>query len=165
MLEQILGDLAALPMLLAQLKGRDLSRYEEEEFERLAADFRLKDAKLLMDNLTLEYRHATAQLHGTIGLPDGELALSGQVVIAREVDAELAGQESARQRVIPITGIRGTVNRPRVRLDRAALAQLAAVYSGQGRLFDKLEEKLGKEGAEAVGGLLEQLLRGPQQAP
>ena len=167
LLHQILGDLAALPLLLAQLKGRDLSRYEEEEFQRLASDFRLKDGKLFLDNLILEYRHATAQLHGTVGLPDGELALSGRVVIARELDAELADREKGRERVIPITGIGGTVNRPRVQVDRAALANLAAIYTGQGKLQQKLEEKLGKQGAEAVGGLLDQILRGRQreQAP
>ncbi len=165
LLQQILGGLAALPVLLAQLKGRDLSRYEEEEFQRLAADFRLRDGKLLMDNLTLEYRHATAQLHGTVSLSDGALALSGQVVIARELDAELADRKSGREQVIPIAGIKGTVTRPRVQLDRAALASLASIYTGQGKLFEKLEETLGKEGAEALGGLLDQILRGRKQGP
>lgn len=165
LLQQILGGLAALPVLLAQLKGRDLSRYEEEEFQRLAADFRLKDGKLYMDNLTLEYRHARAQLHGTVSLTDGALALSGQVVITRELDAELADRKSGREQVIPIAGIKGTVTRPRVQLDRAALASLASVYTGQGKFFEKLEEKLGKEGAEAVGGWLDQILRGRKQEP
>ncbi len=48
-------------------------------------------------------------------------------------------------------------------LDRAALASLASVYTGQGKFFEKLEEKLGKEGAEAVGGWLDQILRGRKQ--
>ena len=163
LLQQILGGLAALPVLLAKLEGKDLSRYEEEEFQRLAADFRLKDEKLYMDNLTLEYRHATAQLHGTVSLRDGALALSGQVVIARELDAELADRKSGREQVIPIAGIKGTVTRPRVQLDRAALASLASIYARQGKLFEKLEKTLGKEGAEAVGGLLDQILRGRKQ--
>jgi hypothetical protein len=160
LLEQLLGDLAALPVLVAQLKGKDLSRYEEEEFKRLAADFRLRSGKLYTENLTLEYRHSTAQLHGSIGIVDGALDLGGRVVISDEVDAAIAGQASGDQKVIQIEGITGTVTRPRVRVDGRALAALAAGYTGQEGVREKLEEKLGKEGADAVEDILDRILRG-----
>jgi hypothetical protein len=173
LMKRVLGDLAALPLLMARVKGRDLSRYEEEEFQRLAADFRLREGRLHMDEILLEYRHATAQLHGSVGVLDGSLALAGKLVIARDVDAALAGQETAQQtgqatrqqRVIPIAGIGGTVSRPRVRLDAAALAAVAATYAGQGELREKLEKKIGREGAEAVESILDQLLRGRKEEP
>ena len=177
LMKRVLGDLAALPLLVARFKGKDLSRYEEEEFQRLAADFRLREGRLHMDEILLEYRHATAQLHGSVGVLDGSLALAGKLVIAREVDGALAGQETAqqtgqatrqatgRQRVIPIAGIGGTVSRPRVRLDAAALAAVAATYAGQGELREKLEKKIGREGAEAVESILDQLLRGRKEEP
>ncbi len=165
LLKHVLGDLAALPVLLAQVKGKDLSRYEEEEFQRLAADFRLREGRLHTDNLTLEYRNATAQLRGSVGLLDGSLALTGKLVISRELDAELANQKGGREKVIPIAGIGGTVSRPRVQLDRAALAAVAATYLSHGRLGEKLEETLGREGAEAVRGLLDQILGGRKEEP
>jgi hypothetical protein len=189
LMKRVLGDLAALPLLVARFKGKDLSRYEEEEFERLAGNFRLREGRLHMDEILLEYRHATAYLHGSVGVLDGSLALAGRLVIAREVEAALAGQETVqqtgpetgpetgqetghetrqatgRQRVIPIAGIGGTVSRPRVRLDSEALAAVAAAYMGQGELREKLEEKIGREGAEAVESILDQLLRGRKEEP
>ncbi len=160
LIEQLLGDLAALPVLVAQLKGKDLSRYHEEEFQLLSADWRLRDAKLLSENLTLQYRHSTAYLHGSIGLLDGALNLAGRVEISEELDATLAEQAQGQARVIPIAGISGTLSRPRVRIDASTLASLAATYAGHGRVRTKLEEKLGKEGAEAVDDLLNRILRG-----
>jgi len=159
LLRQVLGDLSALPLLVAQLKGKDLSRYEEEEFRRLATDFRLRRGRLYLDDLILEYRHATAQLHGSVGVRDGSLDLAGRLVIAREVDAALGNQGESREKVIPISGIGGSVSRPRVRLDRAALLELAAAYAIQGRMGEKLKEKLGDEGFGALDGFLDQILR------
>jgi hypothetical protein len=142
------------------MQGKDLSRYEEEEFESLSADFRVADGRLFTQNLTLVYRNATAHLRGGIGLSDGALDLSGRVMLSREVDEEL-GKASGRQTVIPIAAITGTVDSPRLRLDRQALAGLALEYaSGSGRLQEKLEEALGEEGAGQVKDLLDSLLRG-----
>jgi hypothetical protein len=62
--------------------------------------------------------------------------------------------------VIPITGVGGTIARPKVRLDQRAVAEVAATYASGGRMREKLEETVGPEGAEAVQDLLEQLLRG-----
>jgi hypothetical protein len=157
--EEILGELAAVPLLVAALKGKDFSRYEEEEFEELSGDFRLRDGVLRTDNLTVRYRYATAQLRGSVTVPKGELDLSGKVTLSREVDSDLGGEERARERVIPIAGIRGTVTKPRVELDDSALVAIAQAYTGQDRVREKLEEKLGPGGAEAVESILEQLMR------
>ncbi len=160
LLQQVFGDLATLPVLLAQLEGKDLSRYEEEQFESLSADYTLADARLSTQNLTLVYRNATAYLRGGIGLVDGALDLSGRVVLSREVDEEL-GKGSRRQTVIPIAAVGGTVDRPRLRLDRQALAGLALEYAtGSDRLQEKIEEAIGEEGAGTVRDLLDSLLRG-----
>lgn len=156
LLEQVLGELSAVPLLVARLKGRDLSRFNEEEFELLSARFRLRDAVVHMDRLRLEYRHASVELRGTIGAIDGALDLAGEVVLHREVDQELSGGTGGKQRTVPIAGVSGTVSRPRVRLDRNVIASLAASYATQGRVQKKLEEKLGPGGAEA----LEEILKG-----
>ena len=160
LLGQVFGDLATLPVLLAQLEGKDLSRYEEEEFESLSADYTIAAGRLSTQNLTLVYRNATAYLRGGIGLLDGALDLSGRVVLSGEVDREL-GKRSRRQTVIPIAAVGGTVDRPRLRLDRQALAGLALEYAaGSDRLQEKLEEAIGEEGAGTVRDLLDSLLRG-----
>ncbi len=160
LLRQVFGDLATLPVLLAQLEGKDLSRYEEEEFESLSADYTIADGRLSTQNLTLVYRNATAYLRGRIGLLDGALDLSGRVVLSREVDSEL-GKRSRRQTVIPIAAVGGSVDRPRLRLDQQALAGLALEYAaGSDRLQEKLEEAIGEEGAGTVRDLLDSLLRG-----
>ncbi|MEE9281755.1 MAG: AsmA family protein [Myxococcota bacterium] len=158
LLRQVFGDLAALPALVASMRGKDLSRYEEEEFERLSADYSVADGTLRTDNLTLVYRNAVAYLRGGIALADGALDLSGRVELSREVDEEL-GKSAGRRTVIPIAGITGTVQRPRVRLDRDALGVLALeLATGASSLQEKLEESVGEEAAEAVKDLLERLL-------
>ncbi len=160
LLRQVFGDLATLPVLLAQLEGKDLSRYEEEEFESLSADYTIAEGRLTTQNLTLVYKNATAYLRGGIGLLDGALDLSGRVVLSRGVDEEL-GKRSSRQTVIPIAAVGGSVDRPRLRLDRQALAGLALEYAaGSDRLQEKLEEAIGEEGAGTVRDLLDSLLRG-----
>ncbi len=114
-------------------------------------------------NLRIRYRHATARLKGSVGLVDGSLNLSGSLTLARELDAELGAGSQARERVIPIAGIGGTVARPRVELDNAALLSVAESYLSRGKLRDKIEERVGPGGAEAIQGILEQLLGGGQK--
>ena len=152
LLRQILGQLVSVGELVAKLEGVDLSRYEEEEFKLLSADFRLANGHLRTENLTLR---------GGIGLEDGALDLSGRIELSKDVDEDLGKSADSRRRtVIPIAAIGGTVSRPRVRLDRRALAQVAVELTTSGRLRNKLEEKLGVEGADAVQDLLEGILGG-----
>lgn len=161
-LRDVLGGLAALPLLVARLRGADLERYEEEEFERLSASFTIGGGRLHTDDLLLVYRYGTAELRGSVGLADGGLDLSGRLTLADEVDRELGGA-GARERVIPIAGVRGTLARPRVVLDREALVAFAGAYAEDEQVRESLDRVLGPGGAEAVEGLLEQLLRGGQR--
>ena len=153
LLRQTLGELAALPALIARAKGKDLSRFEEESFEELSADFRVDGGKLSTENLLLRYAHGLASLHGSVGLVDRALDLSGKLELGREVDAEL-GKTAGKPTVIPITHIGGTLDAPRVKLDREVLAQLALTFAGNDRLRKKLEDKLGPGGADLIDGLL-----------
>jgi hypothetical protein len=160
---QTFGELAALPVLLQALRGRDLSRYEEEEFQSLSADYSLRDGFAYTDNLRLVYRNAEALFHGKIGLADGALDLAGKVEISRELDGELGGRGD-KPRVIPISSIKGTVTEPRLRLDSKAVSAAASAYLGSGRVAEKIDEKLGPGAAEAVEGILD-VLRGARRAP
>jgi hypothetical protein len=162
---EALGALAELPIMVAELRGKDLSRYEEQDFEELSGDFQLGKGLLRTENLVLRYRHSTAKLRGTVGLVDGALDLTGTLTLSRDLDEELAGTGSGKQRVIPIAGVGGTVTRPRVELDRDAVAAAARAYLGQDRVLEKLEEKVGKEGAEAIEGILDQILRPREKNP
>lgn len=159
LLRELFGDFATLPVLVASLEGKDLSRYEEEEFESLSADFEIADGRLTTQNLTLSYRNAVAELRGAVGLADGALDLAGRVTLSREVDEEL-GKSSGRETVIPIAGVTGTVDSPRLRLDRQVLADLALEYAvGSQKVQEELEEAIGEEAAGAVKDLLEGLFR------
>ena len=159
-MEQLLGEMAGLALFVAQLKGKDLSRFEEEEFQRMAATLRLRDGRVHTENLTLDYGHSTAQLHGSIGLLDGSLDLGGKLILREEVDAALTGQAQGDEKVIHIEGITGTIDKPRVRIDTGSVAAVLSTYSESSGLKKKLEEEIGKEGAEAIEGILEQILRG-----
>ena len=163
MLESVLGELVTIPVLVAQLRGRDLTRYNEESFDRLAGRVRVERGHALVDELVVEYRHATATLGGKVELASGALDLSGRIVLSEELESEVTGETdapaAARRRVIPITGVRGTISKPRVVLDRAAVSAALAAYTAEGVVREKLEERLGSEGAEIVEGFLEQFLR------
>jgi hypothetical protein len=162
---EALGGLADLPIMVAQLRGKDLSRYEEQDFEELSGDFRLAKGVLRTENLVLRYRHSTAKLRGTVGMIDGALDLTGTLSRSRDLDEELGGTGSAKERVIPIAGVGGTVTRPRVDLGGRRIIKKAQAYLGQDRVREKLEEKVGKEGAEAIEGILDQILRPRQKNP
>ncbi len=164
LMKTVLGELSALPLLVARLGQKDLSRYDEEQFQRLAASFRLADAVVHLDDLVLEYRHATVELRGTVGVTDGALALSGRLLLSEELDAELAGEGAqGRTRVIPIEGVSGTVSSPRIRLDRRALSSALSTVVGGSEVRERLDEKLGPGGAEIVEDVLDKLFRGGGQ--
>jgi hypothetical protein len=159
-LEQVLGELAKFPVLLAVASGSDLSRFDEERFESLAAAFTLRGASIHVQPLTARYRSATALLWGTIGVADGALDLRGRIELSREVDEELGGEAPGEPTVIPVEAVRGTIARPRLILDRDAVAGVAATLAMRGALGRKLDDTLGPGGAEAVQQIFDQLLRG-----
>ncbi len=158
--KQVMGSLAALPGLALAAKGKDVSKYESEEFDHLTADYTIVDGRVHTENLELAYQDATAYLHGSIGIFDRALDLSGKVVLAKKVDAQLAGAKSARERVIPISRVTGTYDAPRLELDQKALAALASAYTSDERVKRKLDKALGPGAGEAVQGVLDGLLNG-----
>jgi hypothetical protein len=158
--KQVMGSLAALPALALAAKGKNISKYEQEEFEHLTADYTITDGRVHTDNLELAYQDATAYLHGSVGLVDRALDLSGKVVLTKKADAEFAGQGRSKERVIPISHIGGTYDSPRIELDQKTLASLAYAYAGDEKVRKKLDKALGPGGADAVQGVLDGLLGG-----
>ena len=158
--KQVFGSFAALPALALAAKGKDMSKYEEEEFESLTADYTITDGVVKTDNLELAYQNATAYLRGSVGLVDRALDLSGKVVISKNADAQLAGTAGAKQRTIPITHIGGTYDSPRVELDQKTLSAIAAAYLGNDKVLKRLDKKLGPGAGEAIQGVLDGLLGG-----
>ncbi len=167
-LREVLGGLAQVPLLVARFEGRDLSRYEQEEFESLTADFSIERNLLRLEDLVVVYRGATATLRGSVSLGDGALDLSGAIRFERELADEIGGG-SRRAIVLPIAGVGGTLSRPRLRLDSRDVVEAAVLWAAEGGVREKLDSILGPGGGEAVEGLLDQLLqrggRRQQQAP
>ena len=100
------------------------------------------------------YRGGEVVLYGTIGLVDGALDLRGRIELSEAADEELLGEAPDRPTVIPIEGVRGTLAKPRLVLDRRALAGLALAMATGG----ELGEKLGAGGAETLQQILERIL-------
>jgi hypothetical protein len=161
--KSVLGPLAALPQLAASTRGKDLSKYDDEQFTYLTADYKLGGGRVSTDNLELAYKDATAFLKGSVGLVDRALDLSGRVVLTREADAELAGATRAKERVIPIAHIGGTLDAPRLELDQKTLAALALAYTGNDKVREKLDKRFGPGASEAVEGFLGNLLGGQKK--
>ncbi len=163
LVKSLMGSLAALPGIAAATTGKDLSRYDDERFERLSADYKLADGRVSTENLELAYQNATAFLHGSVGISDRSLDLAGRVVLAREADAELAGAKRAKERVIPIAHITGTLDAPRVELDQKTLAALALAYTGNDKTREQIDKALGPGASEAVEDLLGNILGGKKK--
>ncbi len=161
--KSLLGTFAELPGVAASVSGVDLSRYDDERFERLTADYQIAGGRVSTENLELAYQNMTAFLHGSVGMSDRSLDLAGRVVLTREADAELAGARRAKERVIPIAHITGTLDAPRVELDQKTLAALALAYGGNDKTREKIDKALGPGAAEAVEGFLGGLLGGKKK--
>ncbi len=161
--KSMMGALAGLPGLAATASGKDLSRYDDERFELLSADYRIADGRISTENLELVYQNAKAFLHGSVGISDRSLDLAGRVVLTREADAELAGEKRAKERVIPIAHITGTIDAPRIVLDQKTLAALALAYSGNEKVRGQIDKALGPGASEAVEDLLGNILGGKKK--
>jgi len=166
---QLFGQLADVAKTALQQRGKDISRYEQEEFESLEGRFRLAGGVVRVEPLRLVYRSARAELAGDILLAEGKLDLAGSVVLAGEVDEELGG--GGRDREIRGARIGCEITKPCLRVDPGTLMAFAASYALNpgsklgDKLGDKLEKKLGKEGSEAVRGVLDQFLGGGKKRP
>jgi hypothetical protein len=163
-----LGELAALPELVAQLNGLDLSQYDEGRFELLSGDFTLLLQRLHTDNLRIVHRSGTAELRGWINLLTGQLSMYGELVLSDELSrTALSRTADGHPRVIPIDSVQGTLARPRVRLDTRALGDLVAEYLADGDVRARLEEKLGRGSADLVEGIVRSFFpaTGPDSGP
>jgi AsmA-like protein len=158
--KQVMGSLAALPTLALAVKGKDIGKYEQEEFDHLTATYTITDGRVHTDDLELAYQDATAYLHGSIGLVDRALDLTGKVVLTKKADAEFAGGSRAKERVIPISHVGGTYDSPKIELDEKTLAGIGSLYLGDEKTRKKLDKALGPGGADAVQGVLDGLLGG-----
>ena len=163
LVKSLLGSLASLPGVAAAATGKDLSRYDDESFQYLTADYQVANGRVSTENLELAYQNATAYLHGSVGMSDRTLDLAGRVVLAKEADAEIAGEKRAKERVIPIAHITGTLDAPRLELDQKTLAALALAYSGNDKTREKIDKALGPGASEAVEELLGNILGGQKK--
>jgi AsmA protein len=158
--KQVMGSLAALPALALAAKGKDISKYESEDFDHLTADYVIVDGRARSENLELAYQDMTAYLKGSVGLFDRTLDLTGKVVISKKADAQFAGTGHAKERVIPISRITGTYDSPRIQLDEKTLAALGVAYVGDEKTRSRIDKKLGPGASEAIEGVLEGILGG-----
>ena len=161
--QALAGPLAGLPGVTKAVEGADPTTVEDETFENLSADYRIADGRVSSENLELRYKNATAFLHGSVGMSDRTLDLAGRIVLSREADAQRAGAKRAKERVIPIAHISGTVDAPRIEIDAKTLAALALAYTGNDKVREKIDKALGPGGAEAVEDFLGNLLGGKKK--
>ena len=159
-----LGDAALL--LGATRGGSTLQRLYGDDFERLSGTFRVADGRARTDDLQLVYRDYRVDLRGGLGLSDQRLDFAGTLTIEPDLEgADASGAGDAQARVIPLAGVTGTLDQPRVRITREAALQLAALLQGdpdmrrrRSKLEEKIDEELGagsgKQVLDALGGLL-----------
>jgi hypothetical protein len=156
--------LAGIAGVAKAAEGATPESVDDETFEHLSADYRIADGRVSSENLELKYRNATAFLHGSVGMSDRTLDLAGRIVLTKDGDAELTGSSKrAKERVIPIAHITGTLDSPRIALDQKTLAALALAYSGNDKVREKIDKALGPGGAEAVEDFLGNLLGGKKK--
>ena len=160
--KQVMGSLAAVPALALAAKGKDLSKYESEEFDHLTADYTIADGRVHTDNLELAYQDMTAYLHGSDRpLRPRAGSVSGKVVITKNADAQLAGTGRAKERTIPITQVSGTYDSPRARARREGGRRHRPTPTwATSSVKKKLDKALGPGAGEAVQSVLDGLLGG-----
>ncbi len=168
LINTVLGKLGPLVESYAQSRGKDLSRYQQEDFKDLKAEFQLANGRLQLSPVALDYRYARAELRGSINLVDQTVDLKGQIELAPELVSDLVNKETDRTLVVPIDRIYGPIDGPRVDLSTQVVArtltklfaQGAAAKELDGKLGKKIEEKYGKEGRDAVEGLIDGIFGG-----
>jgi uncharacterized protein involved in outer membrane biogenesis len=164
-----LGAAAEAALFVNRLRGSTKGeRFQQDEFESLGATFAIGRGVARTDDLRLVYRDYTVNLRGSVGLADGRLDLTGDIVGEPELDAALAGEEAAPARrrpplVIPLARVVGSVASPRVDLSPRAVASLSTRYGfarERSKLEEKIDEQLGAGAGRGVTDALEGLLGG-----
>jgi AsmA protein len=169
LIDTVLGKLGPIVQAYAQSRGKDLSRYQQEDFKEMKAEFQLADGKLQLRPASLDYRYARAELRGSVDLVQQTVDLKGQIEFPPEVTSDLIGKETDRVLVVPIDAIRGPMDGPSVEINTSMVARTLAQVGLAKQLDDKLgkrlEEKLGKEKSDALKGVLDGLLGGRRREP
>jgi hypothetical protein len=164
LIDTVLGKLGPLAQAYAESRGRDLSRFQQEDFKEMKAQFQLGGGKLQLQPAALDYRYARAELRGSVDLVNQTLDLKGQIEFPPEVTSDLIGKETDRVLVVPIEGITGPMDSPRVEINVAmvtrTLAQVGLAKKLDDKLGKRLEDKLGKEKSDALRGVIDGLLGG-----
>jgi hypothetical protein len=171
-----LGAVGEVALLAGRLRGgRTLQRFYEDEFQWLGGTLRIARGQARSDDLRLVYRNYTVDLRGTVGLLDQRLDLSGELTIDEEIDAAIADQEPdgqeprpGRSRVIPLAGVTGTLDSPRVKITEEAALRFAALYATERRREKwerEIDDRLGEGAGSQVIDLLDGILRGKTQEP
>lgn len=147
--------------------GRDVQRFYGDQFEAIRGELHIQDGVAQARELSLLYPGYGADLHGQIGLRDLALDLSGDLILLEELDAVIAREAGApkgytgRQRGIPLTAVRGTLDAPEVRVARNVVVGLVTDYAKDvylGVLRPGLRG--GEAGQGGSGDLVDDVLRG-----
>jgi hypothetical protein len=173
LINAVLGKLGPLAETYAQSRGKDLSRYKQEDFKELKAEFQLAGGKLQLRPAALDYRYARAELRGSVDLVEQTLDLKGQLELAPEVTSDLINKETDRTLVVPIECVRGPIDSPTVCVSTQVVASTLTKLVAQGaaakqfddKLGKKIEEKYGKETKDAVEGLIDGIFGGKRRQP
>ena len=152
--------------------GSTLQRFYGDEFERLSGSVVVAEGIARTRDLRLDYRDYRADLEGTYRLADSAIDMTGQLTLYEEIDRALSeatpggspAPGRAVDKTIPLARVTGTLDDPKVRLDRATVVAFSRSYlagSGKlGKLQEKVDDALGEGAGEAVFDALEGLFGG-----
>jgi hypothetical protein len=157
-----LGSAGGLAERLSGGQSGKLERFYRDAFESLSGSFRIADGRARTDDLRLVYEHYQVDLAGVLGLLDRSLDFRGKLILFEDVDRALGDGSQGVKRELPLAGVKGTLDDPKVTVSpQVALSFAAAVYgSGERRqkLERKIEEQLGEGSGKAVLDLLDSVL-------
>ena len=162
LLQQVFDRFGALGyaalLALPEKRGKSLDEYYSEDFEVAAGSFRIADGEARTDDLRVVHEKYRTNLRGGLNLVEMTIDMEGDLVIGPELDADLSGAETGRERTIPLARVHGPVGDPKVAVRREDVARFAALYAlGED---SKLERKIDKALGEGTSDLLRDVLGG-----
>ena len=154
--------------------GSTLQRFYGDDFERFSGGVVVAEGVARTSDLRLDYRSYRADLAGTYRLADQAIDMTGQLTLFEQIDQAITDATPAPSgtrtpvravdKVIPLARVTGTLDDPKVRLDRPAVLSFTRGYLGGsgklGQLQDKVDDVLGEGAGEAVFDVLEGILGG-----
>ncbi|MBW2243969.1 MAG: DUF748 domain-containing protein [Deltaproteobacteria bacterium] len=149
--------------------GDKAEKYYGDEFKRLGGTLDIRKGIASTRDLRLDYRDYRVDLRGNVGIVSRKLDLTGKLTIFEELDEVLAPKEGeepqvARERVIPLAAVKGTIDDPKVTVTPEAARAFGAAYVADDRRREKwerkIDERLGEGSGEDVLKLLDSILSG-----